>query len=109
MAIIVPPAPIDNPNFTSYTWVDWYQKVRNAINQASVVSWSSITGTPTSLSGYGITNSITVSSVKFTWGITPADNSAGFTGTLTNSPKVGNPTKWVEVDDNGTTRYLPLW
>lgn len=30
-------------------------------------------------------------------------------GTLLNCPKLGNPTKWVPVDDNGTTRYVPMW
>jgi len=37
-------------------------------------------------------------------------NGAGAsTGTLTNAPAVGNPTKWIPVDDNGTTRYIPAW
>lgn len=37
-------------------------------------------------------------------------NGAGaLTGTLTNSPVVGNPTKWIPVDDAGTTRYIPAW
>lgn len=30
-------------------------------------------------------------------------------GTLTNSPVTGDPTKWVPIDDNGTTRYIPAW
>jgi hypothetical protein len=30
-------------------------------------------------------------------------------GTLTNSPAVGNPTKWAPFNDNGTTRYIPMW
>jgi hypothetical protein len=30
-------------------------------------------------------------------------------GTLTNAPASGNPTKWIPVDDNGTTRYIPAW
>ena len=30
-------------------------------------------------------------------------------GTLTNAPTAGNPTKWVPIDDNGTTRYIPAW
>mgnify|MGYP001603285648 FL=1 len=30
-------------------------------------------------------------------------------GTLTNAPTAGNPTKWIPVDDNGTTRYVPAW
>ncbi|HZV21904.1 MAG TPA: hypothetical protein VE986_10210, partial [Hyphomicrobiales bacterium] len=31
------------------------------------------------------------------------------TGTLTNAPTAGNPTKWIPIDDNGTTRYIPAW
>lgn len=30
-------------------------------------------------------------------------------GTLNNAPTAGNPTKWVAIDDNGTTRYIPAW
>jgi hypothetical protein len=30
-------------------------------------------------------------------------------GTLTNAPSAGNPTKWVPISDNGTTRYIPTW
>jgi len=30
-------------------------------------------------------------------------------GTLTNAPAAGNPTKWVPINDNGTTRYIPAW
>jgi hypothetical protein len=30
-------------------------------------------------------------------------------GTITNAPAAGNPTKWIPVDDNGTTRYVPAW
>jgi hypothetical protein len=38
------------------------------------------------------------------------DNGAGASaGTLTNAPAVGNPTKWIPIDDNGTTRYVPAW
>ena len=37
-------------------------------------------------------------------------NGAGAaTGTLTNAPAVGNPTKWIPINDNGTTRYIPAW
>lgn len=37
------------------------------------------------------------------------DGSAGQTATLTNSPVMGNPTKWIAIDDNGTTVYIPVW
>ncbi len=30
-------------------------------------------------------------------------------GTLSNAPISGNPTKWLKIDDNGTTRYIPSW
>lgn len=29
--------------------------------------------------------------------------------TLTSGPVNGNPTKWIPIDDNGTTRYIPAW
>lgn len=37
------------------------------------------------------------------------NGAASSAGTLTNAPAVGNPTKWIPVDDNGTTRYIPAW
>lgn len=37
-------------------------------------------------------------------------NGAGVaTGTLTTAPSAGNPTKWIGINDNGTTRYVPAW
>jgi hypothetical protein len=30
-------------------------------------------------------------------------------GTLTNAPAAGNPTKWIAINDNGTTRFIPAW
>lgn len=37
------------------------------------------------------------------------DGSGAASGTLTNAPTAGNPTKWIAIDDNGTTRYIPAW
>lgn len=34
---------------------------------------------------------------------------AAAAGTLTNAPAAGNPTKWIPINDNGTTRYIPAW
>jgi len=59
MADILPPAPVDAP-FTSYNWADWYKKVRDAINQGTTVVWTAITGTPTTVAGYGITDAPTL-------------------------------------------------
>jgi ATP-dependent protease ClpP protease subunit len=37
------------------------------------------------------------------------NNSAAALGTLSNAPAAGNPTKWIAINDNGTTRYIPAW
>ena len=37
------------------------------------------------------------------------DGAAAAAGTLLNAPAAGNPTKWIPIDDNGTTRYIPAW
>lgn len=37
-------------------------------------------------------------------------NAAGAAaGTLLNAPSAGNPTKWIQIDDNGTIRKIPTW
>jgi hypothetical protein len=38
-----------------------------------------------------------------------ANGAAAATGTLTNAPAAGNPTKWIPVNDAGTIRYIPAW
>lgn len=41
---------------------------------------------------------------------TSYSNGAGAgAGTISNAPAAGNPTKWIPIDDNGTTRYFPAW
>jgi hypothetical protein len=37
------------------------------------------------------------------------NGAAAAAGTLTNAPSAGNPTKWIPINDNGTTRYIPAW
>lgn len=37
------------------------------------------------------------------------NNAAAAAGTLANAPTAGNPTKWIGIDDNGTTRFIPAW
>lgn len=37
------------------------------------------------------------------------NGAASQTGTLTNAPAAGNPTKWIPINDNGVTRYIPAW
>lgn len=40
---------------------------------------------------------------------TLSNGAAANTATLTNAPASGNPTKWISIDDNGTTRKIPAW
>ena len=40
---------------------------------------------------------------------TLADGAGAAVGTLNNAPAAGDPTKWVAIDDNGTTRHVPAW
>jgi hypothetical protein len=37
------------------------------------------------------------------------NGAASGAGTITNAPVAGNPTKWVPIIDNGTTRFIPAW
>lgn len=54
--------------------------------------------------------SLTISDVIMLKSNTTFTNGSGASaGTLTNAPSVGNPTKWIGINDNGTTRYIPAW
>jgi hypothetical protein len=37
------------------------------------------------------------------------NGAAAQAATLTNGPTAGNPTKWIPINDAGTTRYIPAW
>jgi hypothetical protein len=37
------------------------------------------------------------------------DHSGAGAGTLTNAPSAGDPSKWILIDDAGTSRYIPAW
>lgn len=37
------------------------------------------------------------------------DHAGAAAGTLLNAPTAGDPAKWIAIDDNGTTRYIPTW
>jgi len=58
----LPPLPVGVAPGSGY-WNDWYEKLRTLINSfASGFPFSSITATPTTLSGYGITDAYTKTS-----------------------------------------------
>jgi hypothetical protein len=37
------------------------------------------------------------------------DGSGSSAATLSNAPSLGDPSKWIAIDDGGTTRYIPAW
>lgn len=53
---------------------------------------------------------LTTTSATLHTSATTLTNGAGASvGTLTNAPAAGNPTKWIPIVDNATTRYIPAW
>ena len=56
------------------------------------------------------TGSITVGSTTLlTTSVALTNGAAAQSATMTNGPTAGNPTKWIPIVDNGTTRYIPAW
>ena len=57
-----------------------------------------------------VSGALSISSATMIRTYTAFTNGAGAgAGTLTNAPAAGNPTKWIPVNDNGTTRHIPAW
>lgn len=80
----------------------------------NLAAGSNISITGTTPQTIGTTSTVTASLVNNTGRLIDSSatlfNGAGAAaGTLTNAPVAGNPTKWVEIDDNGTPRYIPAW
>lgn len=56
MSSLIPPQPVGAVPGSAY-WNDWIEKLRTLVNGvATSIKWSLITDTPTTLSGYGITD-----------------------------------------------------
>lgn len=55
--------------------------------------------------------SITVgtAAAMVTTNVALTDGAGVAAGTITNAPAAGNPTKWIPINDNGTTRHVPAW
>lgn len=57
-----------------------------------------------------VNGALTINSSTMIRTFTSFTNGAGASvGTLTNAPAAGDPTKWIAINDNGTTRYIPAW
>ena len=82
-----------------------------------VLNFSNNAGTNSVQATIGASNLLTLNGGLKTTGATFAlqtattltDNAAAQVATMTNSPAAGNPTKWIAINDNGVTRYIPAW
>ena len=81
-------------------------------NNAAVLTFAATTN------AVSISTSLTLAGALTVPGVTTAalTSTGTFTsgagaqvGTLTNAPAAGNPTTWIKIIDNGTTRYIPAW
>lgn len=60
--------------------------------------------------GLKLTNlTINRAATFLTTSVALTDGVGASAGTITNAPSIGNPTKWIGINDNGTTRYIPAW
>ena len=96
MAAKLPPLPVGVAPGSGY-WNDWYEKLRTIINSiTSGVSWTLITGTPTTLAGYGITDSVELTTHK--------DSASGYAGLNTVSRIVKGVDTTDDVITDSTTK-----
>lgn len=84
----------ENAALTAGTNID----ITNGAGSITVALDASVTAALTNNTGRLIDSSV---------GLT--NGAAAQTATLTNGPTAGNPTKWIPISDNGTTRYIPAW
>ena len=83
----LPPQPVGVAPGSSY-WNDWYEKLRRFVDTVTTsVSWSIITGTPTTLTGYGVATTGTLGSAVQSEA--PTINNILLTGSVTSGGNVG--------------------
>jgi hypothetical protein len=77
----------------------------------TVASTFAVTGATTMTGRLTANGGITVvgGSYLLTTNSNLTNGSGSYTGTLTNAPYTGNPTKWIAISDGGVSRYIPTW
>lgn len=126
--VIVKPGTVTAPSITTenddntgiyFPAADTVGIATNGVQRVSVANAGvTVTGTATVSGLVTAQNALTVSAGVLTTlgGATFHTTSSALTngsgagaGTITNAPAAGNPTKWIGINDNGTTRYIPSW
>lgn len=107
MAQFLPPAPSGIPPGHAF-WNDWYEKLRTLVNNTVNIAWTAITGTPTTLAGYGITDA-TPSSHVGSGGAAHANVvAAGAAGFMTGADKTKLDGAEVQSNKNASSGYAGL-
>lgn len=85
--------------------------ITNLANRPMFIGTNGLTRMTIAAAGdVSFTGAITVGSTTLlATSVALTNGAAAQVGTLTNAPTAGNPTKWIPINDNGTTRYLPAW
>lgn len=87
----LPPQPIGVAPGSSY-WNDWYEKLRTFVEQITTsVDWSIITGKPTTLAGYGITDAQTKLNNSADLAAALGDETGTGVAVFNNAPNLINP------------------
>ena len=102
--------------FTDQAVADWAIGTAHSSNSLSIWSGRNTASAGTKVAEFLTTGLAVTGTVTVTGGATFLTTSSALTngagvgaGTITNAPAAGNPTKWIGINDNGTTRYIPAW
>jgi hypothetical protein len=91
-------------------YIDNQNRTNTAGDKAGAIIYGTFNATPSSQTITFNVGTITHGSTTLmATSVALTNGAAAQTGTLTNAPTAGNPTKWVPINDNGTTRYVPAW
>lgn len=108
MANKLPPLPVGVAPGSGY-WNDWYEKLRTLINDmGSAINWSIVTGTPTTLAGYGITDAAPLSHVGAGGGAHSNVVAAGAAGFMSGADKTKLDGAEVQSNKNAVSGYAGL-
>lgn len=89
----------------------FYPATNNAYgNGSSGNRWSNVQSVLGNFSGAVTITSLYVGTGRLlTSTVSLTDLAGAQVATITNGPTAGNPTKWIQINDNGTLRSIPAW
>lgn len=107
MAQFLPPMPTGVPPGHAF-WNDWYEKLRTLVNNTVNIAWAAVTGTPTTLAGYGITDAAPISHVGAGGAAHANVVAAGAAGFMTGADKTKLDGAEVQTNKDAVSGYAGL-